>query len=68
MKFKLEIDCNTVAFGDKPELHLADILRGIANTVQYIGSDAISDRPAVVTPVTDVNGIHCGTWEMSKRK
>lgn len=65
MKFKLVINCDTVAFGDQPELHLSDILRGIANTIRYIGS--VDDKPSILTPVVDVNGIRCGAWEMSKK-
>lgn len=61
-KFKLEISCNTAAFGDRPELHLSDILHGIANTMRYI-SAIDNDRP-IKTPVADVNGIQCGKWEL----
>jgi hypothetical protein len=64
--FKLIIHCNTPAFGDRPELHLADILRGIANTVQHVGTLAL-ERP-VKTPVTDVNGIQCGAWSLVREK
>ena len=61
-KFKLEINCDTAAFGDRPELHLSDILHGIANTLKYVGSIE-NDRP-IRTPITDVNGIQCGRWEL----
>jgi hypothetical protein len=63
MHFRCTISCDSAAFGDKPELHLADVLRGIANTIQYVGT-GIEHRPTVRTPVCDVNGIRCGTWEM----
>lgn len=67
MKFWLEIDCDTVAFGDQPELYLSDILRGIANTIKHVGSIGTDEKPWVLTPVVDVNGIRCGTWELSKK-
>jgi len=67
IEFKLQIDCKTVAFGDRPELHLADILRGVANTLQYVGS-AVEEKQAIRTPVTDVNGIQCGRWSLVDRQ
>lgn len=65
MEFRLKITCDSPAFGDKPELHLADILRGIANTVQYVGT-AIEERPSIHTPVHDVNGSLCGAWILQR--
>lgn len=65
-QFRLKIDCKTPAFGEKPELHLADILRGIANTIQYVGAEA-DERP-IHTPICDVNGIRCGAWILENRE
>jgi hypothetical protein len=65
--FRLQIDCNTVAFGDQPELHLADLLRGIANTLQYVGS-SIEHNQKIRTPVCDVNGNDVGTWSILPAK
>lgn len=60
MEFRLKIDCNTVAFGDLPHQQLAGILRGIANTLEYVGT--MDNDRKIVTPIADINGIRCGTW------
>lgn len=64
MKFTMEIQCETVAFGDKPILHLSHILAGIANTIQYIGN--IDQLPKISTPVFDVNGSEVGSWNLEQ--
>jgi hypothetical protein len=61
-KFKLEITCESAAFGEKPELQLSSILHGVANTLAYVHTIE-NDRP-IKTPITDVNGIRCGTWSL----
>ena len=60
MEFRLKITCNTAAFGDMPEQLLAALLRGIANTLEFVGT--VENDRKIVTPVADVNGIKCGTW------
>lgn len=62
MKFNLEIDCSGAAFGCRPELQLSSILHGVADTLQYVHGLG-NDKP-IKTPISDVNGIRCGTWSL----
>lgn len=60
MEFRLRIACTTAATRVNSEESLAGILRGIANTLEFVGT--VENDRKIVTPITDVNGIKCGTW------
>lgn len=56
MTFKLTIDCDSAAFGDKPHVEVGRILSRLSEHVAAFGDSE--------GPIRDVNGNKVGRWTL----